>query len=49
MTPSMGIIFAVMTVLNQGMETLGLDKHDIYDRQEILWFIVGLIVGCILF
>ena len=35
MTPSMGIIFAVMTVLNQGMETLGLDKHDIYDRQEI--------------
>ena len=35
MTPSMGIIFAVMTVLNQAMTTLGLDKSDLYDRQEI--------------
>ena len=35
MTPSMGIIFAVMTVLNQAMSTLGLDKTDIVDRQEI--------------
>ena len=35
MTPSMGIIFAVMTVLNQAMTTLGFDKADIYDRQEI--------------
>ena len=35
MTPSMGIIFAVMTVLNQAMTTLGLDKADLYDRQEV--------------
>ena len=35
MTPTMGIIFAVMTVLNHAMSTLGFDKVDINDRQEI--------------
>ena len=35
MTPSMGIIFAVMTVLNNAMTTLGFDKADLKDREQI--------------
>ena len=36
MEPSLGIIFAVMTVLTQAMTVLGLDKHNEYDREQIL-------------
>ena len=35
MEPSLGIIFAVMTVLTQAMTLLGLDKHNEYDREQI--------------
>ena len=35
MEPSLGIIFAVMTVLTQAMTVLGLDKHSEYDREQI--------------
>ncbi len=31
----MGIIFAVMTVLNNAMTTLGFDKADLKDREQI--------------
>ena len=35
MEPSLGIIFAVMSVLSQAMTVLGLDKDKHYDREQV--------------